>query len=158
MIESILDRVSRKGVTFTAGWEGWSSVPYFDVDHWSSGYGTPAHSWDSPITQAEGWKRLRNWLNRRVVPEVPKHLFMRRHERDALASFGYNLGTGALQNSTLGARLKSREGRTYRGRKRVYREEIPKWDKVNGVAWAGLTKRRAAEVALACNGDYSGRP
>lgn len=64
---------------------------------------------------------------------------------DALVSFAFNLGGGALGGSTL---LKLLNG----GRYAEAAAQFSKWDKatVNGkkVALPGLTKRRAAEAAL----------
>lgn len=64
---------------------------------------------------------------------------------DALVSFAFNLGAGALGGSTLLKLLNS-------GRYSEAAAQFSKWDKatVNGkkVALPGLTKRRAAEAAL----------
>lgn len=61
----------------------------------------------------------------------------------ALLSWAYNVGIGAVRESTLRRRILDREDPIT-----VIREELPKWDKANGRALAGLTRRRAAEVAL----------
>jgi GH24 family phage-related lysozyme (muramidase) len=60
--------------------------------------------------------------------------------------------------STLARRLKGPEGKSYKRRKAIYRQELPKWVNAGGRPLPGLVKRRAAEVRLACEGDYSGRP
>jgi lysozyme len=150
--------VTRRGVTFVSHWEGFSPTPYPDVDHYSIGYGTPSHKGAPRITEAEAQRRLREWLNDRVAPAIPRRARMRHREIDGLASFGFNLGTGALTDSTLGRRLRSDEGKRYQGRKAIYREEIPKWIKAGGEVLLGLKRRRAAEVEVAVHGDYSGRP
>ncbi|MGH2955093.1 MAG: lysozyme, partial [Solirubrobacterales bacterium] len=130
---------------------------------WTRGYGETEgigpHS--RCVTKREAGIDLRRRLNRDYLPAVPHLARLRRRERDALASFAYNLGTGAVsdpQGSTLARRLLGPEGRTYRRRKRVYREELPRWNRAGGQVLDGLTKRREAEVRLACMGDYSGRP
>lgn len=61
----------------------------------------------------------------------------------ALTSFAFNVGLGALQESTLRARLLDREDPNT-----VIREELPRWNKAGGKPLDGLTRRRAAEVAL----------
>ncbi|MGH2954689.1 MAG: glycoside hydrolase family protein, partial [Thermoanaerobaculia bacterium] len=130
---------------------------------WTRGYGETEgigpHS--RCVTKREAGIDLRRRLNRDYLPAVPRLARLRRRERDALASFAYNLGTRAVSDpsySTLARRLKGREGRTYRRRRRVYRAELPKWVNAGGRPLAGLRKRRAAEVRLATRGDYSGRP
>lgn len=62
-------------------------------------------------------------------------------EFDALVSFTYNCGAGALAESTLRRRLNSGENKSL-----VFAEELPRW--TNG-GLAGLVRRRDAEVKLA---------
>jgi lysozyme len=57
---------------------------------------------------------------------------------NALSSFTFNLGTGALHSSTL---LKDLNKKEYQ----KAADQFLKWDHVNGVEVAGLTKRRKAE-------------
>jgi GH24 family phage-related lysozyme (muramidase) len=61
----------------------------------------------------------------------------------ALVSWAYNVGLQAVADSTLRKRLLAGGDPV-----QVIREEIPRWDKANGKPLAGLTRRRAAEVAL----------
>jgi GH24 family phage-related lysozyme (muramidase) len=61
----------------------------------------------------------------------------------ALVSWAYNVGMRAVQDSTLRKRLMAGEDPG-----KVVSEELPRWDKANGKPLAGLTRRRAAEVAL----------
>lgn len=60
---------------------------------------------------------------------------------DALVSFAYNVGTGALAGSTL---LKMHKAGDYRGA----RGQFGRWTKNDGKEMAGLVRRRAAEAAL----------
>lgn len=60
---------------------------------------------------------------------------------DALVSFAYNVGTGALSGSTL---LKKHNAGEYL----EAQEQFLKWDKAAGKVLAGLTRRRAHEAAL----------
>lgn len=157
-------RVSRKGVAFVAGWEGFRSCPYRDsVGVLTIGYGTTEADRDinGCISEPQARRWLRRSLNRKYLSAVPRVHRMHQWERDALASFAYNLGPAAVSDpgvSTLARRLLSSEGKSYGGRKLIYREEIPRWSRAGGVVLAGLAHRRAAEVQLAVNGDYSGRP
>jgi lysozyme len=61
----------------------------------------------------------------------------------ALVSWVYNVGIGAMQDSTLRKRMLAGEDPV-----KVAREELPRWNKADGRELAGLTRRRAAEVAL----------
>lgn len=159
--------VSFQGSRFTGHWEGFKSCPYkHDSDVWTVGFGTTSGSGhhvgpNSPcISQETAHRWLRETLND-LVPKIPKRRLMRDCEIDALADAGYNLGPGVLSDpefSTLAKRLRSVWAVSYRHRKRIYREELPRWNTVGGKPVAGLTARRQAEVALACNGDYSRRP
>jgi GH24 family phage-related lysozyme (muramidase) len=65
------------------------------------------------------------------------------HRVAALVSWAYNVGIRAVQDSTLRSRLLGGEPPT-----KVVSDELPKWDKANGKPLAGLTRRRAAELAL----------
>jgi GH24 family phage-related lysozyme (muramidase) len=60
---------------------------------------------------------------------------------DALVSFAYNVGTGALSGSTL---LKKHNAGEYL----EAQEQFLRWDKAAGKVLAGLIKRRAHEAAL----------
>ncbi len=64
----------------------------------------------------------------------------------AIVSFAYNLGLGALEDSTLRKRLLAGEDAT-----KVVREELPKWTHAGEAVLPGLQRRRAAEVALFCS-------
>lgn len=159
--------ISRRGVRFVSHWEGFYSCPYRDpVGVWTIGFGTtsadrPVGPTTSCISETTARRWMRRSLNQDYIPHIPRLRRLRTEEVAALGSFAYNLGPGAVNNpnlSTLARRLTSPEGKTYKGRKRIYRQEIPKWDKAGGVALLGLTKRRAAEVRLAIHADYSGRP
>lgn len=156
--------VSKKGAAFVAHWEGFRSCPYLDmVGVPTRGYGeTKDITMRSPcVSEPAARRSLRRRLTRDYLPAVPRRWQMRQCERDALASFAYNLGVGAVSDprrSTLARRLRSKEGRTRKGRRRIFREELPKWAIAGGAKVEGLVRRRAAEVALANRSDYSGKP
>lgn len=63
----------------------------------------------------------------------------------ALVSFAYNLGLGALEESTLRKRLLAGEEPC-----KVVRKELPKWVHAGEAVLAGLVRRRQAEVAMFC--------
>lgn len=80
----------------------------------------------------------------KLLPMLPR---WPAHQQAALASFTYNVGTGALEESTLRKRLLAGEDPTT-----VVREELPRWNKGGSGVLEGLVRRRAAEVALFCGG------
>lgn len=163
-------RLSRKAVAFVAGWEGFGvgprgpGCPYQDVvGVWTRGYGETEGIGPNSrcVTKEEAREDLKRRLEHDYGPAIPRRSQMYAREKAALASFAYNLGVGAVSNpdvSTLARRLKSDEGKTYEGRKRIYRQEMIKWVNAGGRRLEGLVKRREAEIDLAVNGDYSGRP
>lgn len=61
----------------------------------------------------------------------------------ALVSWTFNVGNGNMQGSSLVSRMNAGEDVST-----VAGEELPKWNKANGEVVAGLTRRRAEEVAL----------
>ena len=65
---------------------------------------------------------------------------------DALVSFAFNCGAGALEESTLRKRLNAGEDPGT-----VAKEELPKWCKGPNGPLAGLVRRRTAEVNLFCS-------
>ena len=80
----------------------------------------------------------------KLLPMLPR---WPAHQQAALVSFTYNVGTGALEESTLRKRLLAGEDPVT-----VVREELPRWNKGGGGVLPGLERRRAAEVALFCGG------
>lgn len=157
-------RVTHAGVAFVGSWESFRSCPYGPPqDVPTIGYGTTSASGRhitmgmKCISEATAREWLRHDLNHNYLSHVPKRWLMRSCELDALASFGYNLGPAALGDpsfSTLARRLHSHEGLTYRRRKRIYREELPKWVSPGSPFEEGLRRRRNAEIRLATTGHY----
>ena len=69
------------------------------------------------------------------------------YQYDALVSFCFNCGAGALKNSTL---LKKLNKKDYTGAS----NEFLKWNKANGQVLKGLTKRRQEERGLFLMVEY----
>ena len=67
---------------------------------------------------------------------------------DALVSFTFNCGIGALEESTLRKRLNKGEDPNT-----VAREELPKWVKAGSKTLPGLVERRKKEVELFTSGQ-----
>jgi GH24 family phage-related lysozyme (muramidase) len=77
---------------------------------------------------------------REIIPPVAK---WGGNQQAALVSWAYNVGLGAVKDSTLRKRINDGEGGPV-----VIPQELPKWNKSNGKVLPGLTRRRAAEVEL----------
>jgi GH24 family phage-related lysozyme (muramidase) len=86
----------------------------------------------------------------RLLPMASK---WKPHQQAALISFVFNVGDGALEESTLRKRLLAGEDPAA-----VIRAELPRWNKGGGGVLAGLTRRRAAEVTLFLSGAAEQRP
>ena len=99
------------------------------------------------ITEAEAEVILRADLNEfeEAVNELIT-VYLTQHEFDACVSFAFNVGKGALKDSTFRKRINSGENKSL-----CFEEEFPRW--VNGPngPLQGLVNRRNAEVALACD-------
>ena len=136
--------ISQDGIGLIKHYEGCRLTAYKDpVGVWTIGYGQTAGVHEGmTITQAEAESLLADALRTkyaqgvmRLASPVPQCQF------DALVSFAYNLGTGALARSTLLRKLKG-------GDIEGAADEFPKWHLAGGKSLHGLRKRRAAERAL----------
>ena len=74
-------------------------------------------------------------VNGCVTAPITQNMF------DALVSFAFNVGAGALRRSTL---LKKLNAKDYSGAA----DELPKWNKAGGKVLNGLVRRRMAEKEL----------
>lgn len=138
-----ITRVSRAGVRLVSSFEGYRGHPYRDaVGVWTIGFGETQGIGPGtrPWSQRKAKRRLRRALNHRYAPAVSAlHLPLTQPMFDALVSFAYNLGPGALtENTGVG-----RELRRHHWRKAA--NELLKWDRAGGRALPGLTRRRQAE-------------
>jgi GH24 family phage-related lysozyme (muramidase) len=78
-----------------------------------------------------------------IIRAVPRAATLSPAQQAALVSWVYNVGVGAMQTSTLRRRLVAGDDPNT-----VARQELPRWNKAGDVELPGLTRRRAAEVAL----------
>jgi GH24 family phage-related lysozyme (muramidase) len=79
-----------------------------------------------------------------LVPSAKK---WKPNQQAALISWAFNVGLGAVEESTLRTRLAAGESPAV-----VIPEELPRWDKADGKTLEGLKRRRAAEVRLFTGG------
>jgi lysozyme len=135
--------------------EGCQLAPYQDsVGVWTIGFGhtgEDVYEGCSAISQADADSLLSTDLalfeqavNGMVSDQTGQQEF------DALVSFAYNLGEGALRGSTL---LRMHNAGDYAGAA----GQFQRWNHAGGQVLAGLTRRRAAEAAVYANGDYGGQ-
>lgn len=141
---------SKAGLELIKSFEGLRLEAYPDPgtggEPWTIGYGhTGGVKPGTKITKENAEQLLKLDLDRfeRAVDKlitVP----LTQNEFDALVSFTFNVGEGALEDSTLRKRLNKGEPKAT-----VLKEELPRWNKGGSGVMEGLVRRRAAEVKLA---------
>lgn len=150
-----ISRVSKACVRLVAEFEGGMSKdgrfhPYVDpVGVWTIGYGETQGlirilKGRTPSWSARKARRvLRRRLNRDYAPHVTKlRLPLKQPMFDALVSFIYNVGPGALAPSNgIGRELRAHHWHHAA-------DEFLKWNKGGGHVLPGLVRRRHAERAL----------
>lgn len=138
--------ISHKGVELIKLFEGCRLETYLDAAGIPTiGYGStgPHVRIGMKITKEEAEQLLLEDLKRfeaGVAEQVTVPL--NQNEFDALVSFSFNVGLGALNRSTLLRMLN--DGAS----KEVVASQFLRWNKVNGKPLEGLTRRRKAERAL----------
>ena len=143
-------KTSQKGIDFIKRHEALRLNAYLDaVGVWTIGYGhTKTAKKGMTITEAEAEKLLVDDL-KTAEDEINSHnLPLKQHQFDALASFVFNVGTGAFRTSTLLKRIKID----------VNHPDIPKqlnrWIYGGGKVLSGLVKRRRLEADIYTKGHY----
>jgi GH24 family phage-related lysozyme (muramidase) len=149
--------VSRAGIQFIGGWEGFRGDLYNDpLGHCTIGYGHLVHrgrcngseppQFKRGITHAQGLDLLQDDVRRFAdAVDVAVRVALRQHQFDALVSFAYNVGTGAFSGSTLLRKLNG-------GDHASVPSELMRWTN-NGLP--GLVRRRRAEGVLYRDGRYA---
>lgn len=136
------------------GFEGCRLEPYQDsVGVWTIGYGhtgEDCYAGCDPISQQQADQLLAADLQRFETAVTGMASGQTSQQQfDAMISFAYNLGEGALRGSTL---LRMHNAGDYAGAA----GQFGRWNHAGGRVLAGLTRRRAAEAAVYANGDYGG--
>jgi len=148
-------KLSSKGYDLIKKYEGFVSKPYLDaVGVPTIGYGNTYYPdgrkvtlQDKSINEEEATNLLRY-----IVAEFEDGVYdlvkqpLKQHQFDALVSFAYNLGLGALKNSSLLSRVNSNPNNAY------IPNEFTKWVKAGGRELRGLAKRRVEEANIYYNG------
>ena len=153
-------RLSKGGAGFIARFEGCVLKMYNDPSrHATIGVGHLIHL--GPINGREP-QEFRNGITRKRAMELLMNdadkaarsvrrlikVPLKQHQRDALISFTFNCGEGALASSTLRKRLN-------RGESAAVPQELNKWVLSGGKRLPGLIRRRKAEGALFSSGRYN---
>src|SRR3954462_14334785 len=93
-------RISKKGVVFIAGFEGFRSEPYNDPAGYATvGYGHlirygPVRVTDRPISKRKAIRLLKKDMHKSASAVRKLDLKLTQAEFDALVSFAFNLGFG----------------------------------------------------------------
>jgi len=151
--------LTSRGAAFIGHFEGFSGKLYNDpVGHCTIGFGHLVHR--GPINGSEP-ADLRGGISKERALELLREdakeaadaidrlvdVNLEPHQRDALISFTYNLGTGAFGSSTLLKMLNQ-------GHYDAVPEQLNRWTKASGRVLPGLVARRKAEGALFSRGNY----
>jgi len=144
-------KLSPVGVELIKSFEGFSAKPYrCPAGVPTIGYGATYYTSvrkvtmaDAAITKAEATVLLANMLGsyERAVDTYCIDTITQ-NQFDALVSFAYNLGTGALKSSTLLKKVNADPNDP------IIRAEFMKWVNAGGVTLAGLVRRRHDEADL----------
>lgn len=140
-------RTSQAGIDLIKRFEGFRADRYRDpVGIWTIGYGTTeavVKPLPMTVTQAQAEDLLRRSLQRQYEPAINNlGVPLNQQQFDALASFVYNLGPGAVGPGwTMGQRLRARD---YRGASAAFMLYV----KAGGQTLQGLVNRRRAERDL----------
>lgn len=137
-------KTSQNGINLIKQFEGCRLTAYkCPAGVWTIGYGhTSGVKNGMTITQTKAEEYLKSDLviYEKGVENAVK-VTLNQNQFDALVSFSYNCGLGALRSSTL---LKKLNAGDYTGAS----NEFPRWNKSNGRVLEGLKRRRTAEKAL----------
>ncbi|HYV17328.1 MAG TPA: lysozyme [Conexibacter sp.] len=159
-------RTSAAGVDLVAFFEGFRATPYDDAaGHATVGYGhliarrpvaardradrwLPDQATPGRLSEPEARRLLAHDLARDYEPQVRAlGLALNQHRFDALVSFIYNVGAGAIAPETaIGRALRH-------GAWRAAADDMLRWNRAGGRVLPGLTRRRRAERSL-----FLGRP
>ena len=143
--------VNKAGIDLIKSFEGLFLKPYLDpIKIPTIGYGTIKYPngkavtmQDPAITEDQATEYLMHEVEMKAssvekMVKVP----LNDNEYAALVSFSYNVGSGALQSSTLLKMLNAGAD------KQAVADQFLRWNKAGGKELAGLTRRRQAERSL----------
>ncbi len=138
--------INEKGLELVKSFEGFRASPYLDIaGYLTCGYGhfiRPGEDFSQGITEQQALELL-EWDLRRAEQGVSRLIAvpLTDNQYASLVSFTFNLGGGALQRSSLRAKINRREYQDAAN-------EFPKWVYAGGFKSKGLLRRRLAEREL----------
>lgn len=143
-------KTSQQGIDLIKSFEGLQTKAYVcPAGVLTIGYGHTLNvKPDQTITKEEAEKLLAEDLVK-FEDAVERNIIvpLNQQQFDALVSFTFNCGAGALEKSTLRKRLNNKEDPN-----KVAIEELPKWVNGDNGPLPGLVRRREAEVKLFTSG------
>lgn len=146
-------KVSQQGLSLIKEFEGCKLAAYLcPAKVWTIGWGSTQHEDGRPvrqgdtITQAQADALLESKVNNVYAPAVDGMIrptvSLTQGQFDALVSFAYNCGIGALKRSSLLLTVNANPNDP------LIEFKFKQWTKGGGKVLAGLERRRAAEVKL----------
>jgi len=142
----MVSRISARGLKLIKDYEGFSATIYRDAAGYPTiGYGhliKKGESFSEPMSRQDASVLLLSDVAeaeqavRRLIP-----IALTQGQYDALVSFTFNLGSGALQSSTLRRKL-------LQGSVDSAAREFPRWVYAGGRKLRGLMRRRISEQKL----------
>ena len=141
--------ITPAGLQLIKTWEGCRLSAYPDPASggapWTIGYGHTGPEVHAGLVitqqQADAWLAADVEVAARAVDQLLDGGALTARERDALVSFCFNVGAGALHSSTLRKRLRAGEPAAA-----VLMQELPRWCHGPLGPVQGLQRRRAAEL------------
>lgn len=137
--------ISARGLALIARYEGFSATPYIcPAGYRTIGYGHMLRAGEGMEYLDEDAARELLREDARIAERAVRSLIrvpLSQNQFDALTSFTFNLGGGALQRSTLRRVLN-------RGEYAQVPHELMRWVRAGGRVLNGLKARRAAEAKL----------
>lgn len=142
-------KIGKEGLALIKSFEGLRLKSYLcPANVWTIGYGStgPHVRQGMVISEKQAEELLLKDIARfeRAVTEMAAA--PTQNQFDALVSFAFNIGTGALKSSTL---LKKHNG----GRYKEAADQFLRWNRAGGTILPGLTRRRTAERKLYLSGE-----
>jgi len=145
--KSFIMGISQKGLNMIKQFEGLRLTAYrCSANVLTIGYGHTGSDVKEAmtITQAQADELLKSDVKKFEigVSALTVGISLTQNQYDALVSFAFNVGLGALQSSTLLKKLRENP------KDKTIANEFARWNKAGGAVVAGLTNRRAQESQL----------
>ncbi len=148
-----MEALSTRGARFIGNFEGFIPHPYDDgAGNWTIGFGhtkgvtsrtRPISRTKALVLLQEDAHEAQRAVARSLRPEIRQRL--KQPQIDMLISLAYNIGGGGFASSTVARELNA-------GHVKKAADAFLLWNKIGGVPWAGLTRRRNAERRVFLHG------